>query len=365
MAKRGDSMNEEQRSIKDLKPDPKQARLHGPRNVGMIADSLQEVGTGRSIVIDEGGVILAGNATTEAAAQVGITKLRIIDTDGDEIIALRRSNLTPEQKVRLALFDNRTAEVAEGWDADVLRGFHEEGVDLSNLFSNDELTAILDRKANQEASDAETSRTLAERFGVPPFSVLDARQGYWQKRKQAWIALGIESEVGREENLLKYSESATIEVGGTSIFDPVLCELAYRWYSPEKARVLDPFAGGSVRGLVAARLGREYVGIDLRKDQIAANAEQAKSVLRKGDPIPHWIEGDAKQAGKLIGGAYDFLFTCPPYYDLEKYSKDPKRPLELSHLRLIPERARSHSPREPVEAAQPPIRSDRRRRDPR
>jgi hypothetical protein len=79
-----------------------------------------------------------------------------------------------------------------------------------------------------------------------------------------------------------------------------------------------------VRGLVAARLGREYVGIDLRKDQIAANAEQAKSVLRKGDPIPHWIEGDAKQAGKLIGGAYDFLFTCPPYYDLEKYSKDPK-----------------------------------------
>lgn len=48
------------------------------------------------------------------------------------------------------------------------------------------------------AANAEAARaTLAERFLVPPFSVLDARQGYWQTRKQAWLALGIESELGR------------------------------------------------------------------------------------------------------------------------------------------------------------------------
>ena len=47
---------------------------------------------------------------------------------------------------------------------------------------------------------------------------------------------------------------------GTSIFDPVLCELAYRWYCPPGGVILDPFAGGSVRGIVASKLGRRYVG---------------------------------------------------------------------------------------------------------
>ena len=61
---------------------------------------------------------------------------------------------------------------------------------------------------------------------------------------------------------------------GTSIFDPVLCELAYRWFSPPQGIVLDPFAGGSVRGIVASHLGRKYTGIDLRSEQIIANRAQ-------------------------------------------------------------------------------------------
>ena len=60
---------------------------------------------------------------------------------------------------------------------------------------------------------------------------------------------------------------------GTSIFDPVLCELAYRWFTPPAAHILDPFAGGSVRGIVAAKLGRRYTGIDLRAEQIAGSRE--------------------------------------------------------------------------------------------
>lgn len=58
---------------------------------------------------------------------------------------------------------------------------------------------------------------------------------------------------------------------GTSIFDPVLTELAYRWFCPPTGYILDPFAGGSVRGIVAAVLGRAYTGIDLRPEQIEAN----------------------------------------------------------------------------------------------
>lgn len=71
-------------------------------------------------------------------------------------------------------------------------------------------------------------------------------------------------------------------VGSTSIFDPVLCELAYRWFSPPGGVVLDPFAGGSVRGIVASKLGRHYVGIDVRQVQIDANERQAQRICADG-----------------------------------------------------------------------------------
>ncbi len=109
---------------------------------------------------------------------------------------------------------------------------------------------------------------------------------------------------------------------GTSIFDPVLCELAYRWFCPPDGIILDPFAGGSVRGIVASKLGRRYVGIDLSAEQIAANREQATRIC--GQPMPGWIEGDAFEAEVLAPGEYDFIFSCPPYMDLEVYSDDPR-----------------------------------------
>jgi DNA modification methylase len=108
---------------------------------------------------------------------------------------------------------------------------------------------------------------------------------------------------------------------GTSIFDPVLCELAYLWFSPKKGTVLDPFAGGSVRGIVAGFLGRKYTGIELRPEQVAANVAQLKTIKPKVKP--EWVKGDGKDAPTIAPGAYDFVFTCPPYGDLERYSDDP------------------------------------------
>ena len=54
-------------TLADLIPDPRNAREHNPRNIGMIVDSLHQVGAARSIVIDENNVILAGNGVVEAA----------------------------------------------------------------------------------------------------------------------------------------------------------------------------------------------------------------------------------------------------------------------------------------------------------
>jgi hypothetical protein len=109
---------------------------------------------------------------------------------------------------------------------------------------------------------------------------------------------------------------------GTSIFDPVLCELTYRWFCPPGGTVLDPFAGGSVRGIVAGKLGRRYVGVDLSERQIAANREQAAAIC--SDPLPDWRVGDSTGLATIAGDVEaDLLFSCPPYADLERYSDDP------------------------------------------
>lgn len=128
--------------IKDLTPDPRNARRHNPRNEGMLEQSLREVGAARSIVIDEDGVVLAGNATVNAAAAAGIERMRVVDADGEEIIAVRRTGLTPEQKRRLAIFDNRTAELAD-WDPAILSADLDAGVDLGAWWFPEELDALV------------------------------------------------------------------------------------------------------------------------------------------------------------------------------------------------------------------------------
>ena len=109
---------------------------------------------------------------------------------------------------------------------------------------------------------------------------------------------------------------------GTSIFDPVLCELIYRWFCPGNGEILDPFAGGSVRGIVANYLGYKYTGIDLRPEQIDANLEQGNTITPAN--IPNWICGNSLNIGELINNQkFDLVFSCPPYYDLEIYSDNP------------------------------------------
>lgn len=321
MAKAANTSNKQIETLADLTPDPRNARKHNPRNVGMLEKSLNEVGAARSIVIDENGVVLAGNATIEAAGRAGIERVQVVDADGETIVAVRRTGLTQTQKTRLALYDNRTAELAD-WDADLIANLMaNERAMLDGLFENNELLELIENI--EQTGSADNTTTLAERFGVPPFSVLDARQGYWQNRKRAWAAMGIKGELGREENLIGYSTTCTLSMQGaenTSIFDPVLCELAYRWFCPAGGFILDPFAGGSVRGIVAAQLGYDYIGIDLSKPQVAANEEQAFTICKKLQP--RYIVGDSKQIAMLAPRAYDFLFSCPPYGDLEVYSTD-------------------------------------------
>jgi DNA modification methylase len=130
-------------SIKDLKSDHKNARKRTDRSASLIAESLKRYGAARSIVIDEDGRILAGNGTVEGAKKAGITNVRIIEAEGDELIAVRRAGLSEDEKVGLALADNRSSDLSE-WDHEMLRQLSEEH-DLAPWFEDDELLAeVLD-----------------------------------------------------------------------------------------------------------------------------------------------------------------------------------------------------------------------------
>jgi DNA modification methylase len=145
-------------SVKDLKSDHKNARRRTDRSASLIAESLKRFGAARSIVIDEDGRILAGNGTVEGAKKAGIDKLRIIEAEGDELIAVRRAGLTEDQKVGLALADNRSSDLSE-WDNEMLRQLSEEH-DLTPWFEDDELLA--------EVLEPEEGLTDADDVPEPP-----------------------------------------------------------------------------------------------------------------------------------------------------------------------------------------------------
>lgn len=136
-----------------------------------------------------------------------------------------------------------------------------------------------------------------------------------------WVAGRVPGEAGLDD--VSRKNLAAQPQSGTSIFDPVLCELAYRWFCPPGGTVLDPFAGGSVRGVVASALGRRYVGVDLSAKQLEANRSQAAGLCK--EPLPIWHHGDSRELATLAPELEaDFVFSCPPYADLEVYSDDPR-----------------------------------------
>ena len=128
-------------SINDLQNDHKNARKRTDRSSKLIKESLQKFGAARSIVIDENNRILAGNGTIAGAKAAGIKNLKVIETDCKEIIAVKRTGLSEDEKVGLALADNRSSDLSE-WDLDMLEELSQEH-DLNPWFDNDDLKELL------------------------------------------------------------------------------------------------------------------------------------------------------------------------------------------------------------------------------
>lgn len=217
--------------------------------------------------------------------------------------------------------DNKVGEIAE-WDLDLLN-FELDSIDLDMSEFGFEFDDDLAPDEGEWSND-EPKGKLTDDFIVPPMSIFDTKQGYWQDRKRAWKELGLKSDDGRDETLLgdgllKLAQKKGTNFSGTSIFDPVLCEIAYKWFNVEGGKIYDCFAGGSVRGVVASKLGYDYSGIDLRQEQIDANYRNAAEL---GVDVK-WYCDDSLNADKYIeDNSVDMIFSCPPYADLEVYSDD-------------------------------------------
>lgn len=350
-------------AVSALIPYAKNSRTHSETQIGQIAASIREFGFTNPILIADDNTVIAGHGRLLAAQKLGLA----------DVPCLRLSGMTEAQRRAYVIADNKLALNA-GWDDELLAlelgDLRDGGFDLGLIgFTDDELAGLLLEEAdndNAPGDGAGGAGSLAERFMLPPFTVLNAREGWWQDRKRGWLALGIKSELGRGEDAIGYSEAckkgyaksydgqgalnammkgkgkpnqidaglafgemksydgSNREMSGTSIFDPVLCEIAYRWFCPPDGLILDPFAGGSVRGIVAAKVGRQYIGHELRAEQVAANRDQAALICGDDQIVPAWIEGDSRNIDKTCADVdADLVFTCPPYADLEVYSDDP------------------------------------------
>lgn len=180
------------------------------------------------------------------------------------------------------------------------------------------------------------SNLLKDKYGWPPFSVLNTLSHDWQRRKDEWEIVVKDSTIGRDTRRYNATPTNTFSARGKdaktpesiSSFDPYLCELMYRWFSRPGDKVLDPFAGGNVRGTVASILGRDYTGFDLSEEQVKANKEHYETLQEHYTNIAgnaKWLCMDADDMWTHIPEcSCDMVLTCPPYYNLEIYTKDPR-----------------------------------------
>lgn len=298
-------MNVEMMEIKDIKPFERNAKKHDERQIKNVMESIKQFGMAQPLAVDKDNVLIIGHCRLIACKRLKMDKVPVVKMD----------ELTQEQVDKLRLLDNKLNE--SEWDFELL------AEDIPTLdFSDFDIDWELP-KEQEENTHSEEHGSLNDKFIVPPFSILDTRQGYWQDRKKAWKDLGIKSEVGRDAECLPNSigeKYGRKEQNATSIFDPVLCEIMYKWFCVEGGCIYDCFAGGSVRGIVADKLGYKYTGIDIRQEQVDANYENASDL----GCMPVWYCDDSMNADKYLeDNSQDMIFSCPPYADLEVYSDNP------------------------------------------
>ena len=119
---------DKQVTIEDLTFDDKNFNKHTEFGMSLLEKSLRNNGAGRSILIDKNNRIIGGNGVVEVAGQIGLDKVRIVESDGSEIIAVKRTDIDLDSKQgrEMALADNATAAADLQWDEEQIQFAEEE-----------------------------------------------------------------------------------------------------------------------------------------------------------------------------------------------------------------------------------------------
>ncbi len=191
------SYSAEMRPIGEVIPYERNPRVIPESAILKVAASIREFGWRQPIVVDDAGVIIVGHTRRLAAQHLGL----------DSVPVHVASGLSPKQVKAYRLADNRVGEDTS-WDLPTLSMELEEldGIDLDLSELGLDFDG-LDDLGGDAGDGAEPKVSLMDRFGIAPFSVLNARDGWWQDRKRAWLAIGIDSELGRGANALGFSET--------------------------------------------------------------------------------------------------------------------------------------------------------------
>lgn len=301
--------------IEKIVPNPKNNNRHSIEQINAIAKLIKAHGFREPLTIsNRSGFLNCGHARLEAAMTLGMTELPVIYQDF----------ASEAEEYQHMTADNEIAR----WAELDYQGVYDALKEIPDI--DTELLGIDGFKFPDDIdSNKEEKGSLSDNFGVPPFSVLDTKQGYWQNRKRKWLSLGFKSEIGRSVNpKMKIDDLKNEFKTGfdavcieTSVFDSTLTEIMYRWFSADDDLIVDPFAGGCVRGIVASKTSRKYIGIDLRDEQIESNRSQEH--IADQNNVPVWVCGDSLDMPIIIKDTKaDMIFSCPPYADLEIYSDD-------------------------------------------
>lgn len=179
--------------VERLIPYSGNARTHSDDQISKVASSIKEFGFTNPILVDRSDGIIAGHCRLAAAQKLGVAEVPVVVLD----------HLSDAQRRAYVLADNRLA-LDGGWDEEILAVelgmLQDDDFDMDVIgFSDEELAELIDLpdEGGGGGEPDDEAPSLAERFIVPPFSVLDSRKGEWQDKKGGWLALGIESEKGR------------------------------------------------------------------------------------------------------------------------------------------------------------------------
>lgn len=144
-------------TVEDLLPDDQNANRGTERGAGLLEDALRNVGAGRSILIDKNNRIIAGNKTAEAAVNAGLIKLRVVETNGQELVAVKRTDVDLDSPMgrQMALGDNLIGLRSLDLDVEVIVGqAQEHDLPLEQVgITERELAKMLKAAAIEQAAE--------------------------------------------------------------------------------------------------------------------------------------------------------------------------------------------------------------------